>query len=203
MKNFTTTVILNSILVMTSGCASSRIVTSIDGHEVEVKCQPIYGSWCGKDYPAYEATGFKPDPVDQWDEACMEHDLCYDQNGKSGIEKCDREFSHRLERLNISGVPAPHQIINAYNVFKDKKPFREINVSLQDMWNVKTTSCDGRDGVPTIFCDVGMGRDNCEISMGKVDEGERCFCDYPAFYGQRGFFRGGRLWGKQRTASHF
>ena len=163
-------------LVVVSGCASNKmLVTNSDGDQVSVKCQPIYGNWCGKGYPAYNITGFKPKPVDVWDEACMQHDFCYGKYDKEkkevkriGEEICDREFSQTLEDLDTQGIPAPHQIINAYNYFKENKPYRQIYISWEDIWNVNTLSCEGNEGKPTLFCDVGLGRDNCEISTGII-----------------------------------
>ena len=194
-------------LIMT-GCSSKTFVRAENGQQVKVECQPIYGSWCGKGYPSYEVTGVKPKPVDIWDEACMEHDLCYDKYGENGEEMCDRKFSNKLEDIHILGIPVPHQIQNAYNVFKEDMIYRAINISFKDIWNANTVSCDGKEGIPALFCDVRMGPYNCEISMGMEWYGEKCFCRYPPFYPPlltpSGYFYGGiTLYGTQRTANDF
>ena len=168
-----------ALLAVANGCSHSSRVLNKQGKEVTVQCQPIYGNWCGKGYPAYKVTGYKPDPVDVWDEACMKHDLCYDKDGEDGEEFCDKEFSEELEFLDRQGIPAPHQIINAYNYFKDNKPYRQFGVSFKDIWNAYAVSCRGGEGLPTLFCDVGLGRNNCEISMGYEGENVNCFCATP------------------------
>jgi hypothetical protein len=179
-------------------CSNTDKLRNRNGELVTVNCQPVYGNWCGKGYPAYEVTGIIPSPVDPWDEACMNHDLCYDEYGEANEDMCDKIFSEELERLDSYGMPAPHQIVNAYNYFKDNKPYRNINITFKDLWDTNTLSCDGTEGLPTLFCDVGMGRDNCEISMGFEMEGADCFCDYP-----RGYNPPMRLYGIQKPAHRF
>ncbi len=186
-----------------SGCSNTQMIEDVYGNTVEVSCQPVYGNWCGKGYPAYETTGFKPEPVDQWDAACKRHDLCYDKYGEKSKDHCDRNFSNELESIYNSGVPVPHQIVNAYNVFKEHKSYRFVNVSFEDLWDAKTVSCDGTEGIPALFCDVNMGKMNCEVSMGLRMEGARCFCDYPAMQTPMGFFPGRRLFGNMKTANEF
>jgi len=189
-----------TILMGVIGCTSTTMVTNRDGEATKVKCQPIYGNWCGKGYPAYKVTGYKPRPVDVWDAACMEHDLCYDKYREEGKEVCDDIFSERIEYIDLEGVPAPHQIINAYNYFKSNKPYRHIYISFKDIWDANTVSCEGGEGIPTLFCDVGLGRDNCEISMGLQEKDLPCFCDFPR--GTR-YAPPGRYWGVQKTANDF
>ena len=144
---------------------------------VRVRCQPIYGNWCGKNYPASHITGVEPEPVDVWDAACMVHDKCYESRTSKSV--CDAEFSDRVEELGGQGVPAPRQLINAYNFFKESLPYRSIRITGEDIVNAMTLSCAGGDGTPAYFCDVGLGRHNCQITMGFRGEGEPCFCYFP------------------------
>lgn len=82
-------------------------------------------------------------------------------------------------------------------------PYRQLNVSFKDLWNANTVKCDGSEGKSILFCDVNMGRHNCEISTGLEMEGAPCFCDYLAINGPNGFFPGGRRFGRQKTANEF
>ena len=190
MTNGSKFLVVSLLLAGTVACSNQMTLKNKQGEEVRVTCQPIYGNWCGKGYPAYDVTGYKPDPVDVWDEACMQHDICYEGENRRA---CDRAFARRLERLDRQGVPAPHQIVNAYNYFKDRKPSRWFNVSFKDFFNVYALSCRGGHGQPVLFCDVGLGRQNCEISIGLEAYGHWCYCDGPS----------GRLVGFQRTADDF
>jgi hypothetical protein len=57
-------------------------------------CIPIYGNWCGIDYPP---RGTLPPPVDPYDAACMRHDIC---TGDSGDDTaCDLHFISELHAL--------------------------------------------------------------------------------------------------------
>jgi hypothetical protein len=202
----------NNILLFTIltfliiNCSHTQTLITPCGKEVKVKCQPVYGNWCGKGYPAYEVTDYMPEPVDVWDEACKEHDLCYDKHGnyRNTTEKeCDELLTQKFELLDLQGIPAPHQIINAYNYFKKNKPYRNMVISSKDLWIANTISCKGNEGIPTVFCDVGRGRDNCEITMGSKVQGTPCFCDYPPTASPFGFIPGGRYWGISKTANEF
>ncbi len=71
------------------------------------KCMPLYGNWCGVDYPP---PGSFPPPVDAFDAACMRHDLCTGRRG-FGNAVCDRALVADLERLRwqYGGLPRPLQ----------------------------------------------------------------------------------------------
>jgi len=57
---------------------------------------PIYGRWCG---PGHGGRALNdPPPIDAVDEACMMHDLCYDNRGFFDCG-CDRELI-----LNMPGA---------------------------------------------------------------------------------------------------
>ena len=195
-----------TLLLIVLGCNPGKIVTP-EGETVRYRCQPIYGNYCGKGYPAYHLTGYKPRPVDVWDRACMEHDFCYDEEGESGKDLCDDIFAQRLEELSIGGVPAPHEMVNAYNLFKDNKPYRQFYIDLWDILDATGLDCEGGEGEPTLFCDVGFGGYNCEISGQFGWEGAQCYCDYPqgVFDQFTGFLlvSPGRYPGFMRTADFF
>ena len=193
-----TVIFVITSVIMIAGCTTT--VPDRDGVPVKVKCQPIYGNWCGKGYPAYKVTGYVPTPVDVWDRACMIHDFCYDEYGDTGREICDIQFSRRLEGLDLQGIPAPHQMINAYNYFKRNKPFRHFTVTLEDLFAAITLPCQGGEGLPTLFCDVGLGRNNCEISTGLEGEGLPCFCNIPP--NPSGIYPG-VYYGIQKSADRF
>lgn len=59
-----------------------------------VKCVPIYGNWCGIDWPA---AGAVPPPVDAFDAACMRHDIC--TAGPGPDTPCDIAFVRELHAL--------------------------------------------------------------------------------------------------------
>jgi hypothetical protein len=49
---------------------------------------PIYGNWCG---PAHPKKGTNPKPIDKTDQACKNHDICYEKNGYLN-KKCDKQL---------------------------------------------------------------------------------------------------------------
>ena len=53
---------------------------------------PIYGNYCGFDYPK---SGVYPIPIDKIDLACKNHDKCYDKNGFFN-KKCDENIINEL-----------------------------------------------------------------------------------------------------------
>lgn len=55
---------------------------------------PIYGNYCGPDYPKTKSTAI---PIDMTDLACKDHDLCYEQNGYLNAT-CDQELVDDLKR---------------------------------------------------------------------------------------------------------
>ena len=56
---------------------------------------PIYGNYCGFDYPK---RGVYPIPIDKIDLACKNHDKCYDQNGFFN-KKCDENIINELKSV--------------------------------------------------------------------------------------------------------
>ncbi len=67
----------------------------LPGSAFAFKCIPLYGNWCGIDYPP---AGRFPPPIDEFDAACMKHDFC---TGGSffGKKYCDKGFSRELRYL--------------------------------------------------------------------------------------------------------
>jgi hypothetical protein len=70
------------------------------------KCMPIYGNWCGPDYPP---AGTSPPPVDPFDAACMHHDLC--TAGPGPDTACDIALVRELRGLaaRYGYLPRPLQ----------------------------------------------------------------------------------------------
>lgn len=80
-----------------AACTRSETIELSQDQQIEVECLPIYGNWCGEGYPAYLDTGFLPEPVDVWDQACMSHDICYDQSDEKGRGECDAIFTGEID----------------------------------------------------------------------------------------------------------
>lgn len=133
-------------------------------------CAPVYGNWCGENYPL---TGNDPPPVDVWDEACRAHDMCYD----SGRNKrsCDRQFQEELEDLSYDYL-APQAMANAHSWFKkDGQLVGFINLGSE--LRAATASCEGGDGREAVFyCQTYYGA--CELSSydGPGQPGGPCNC---------------------------
>jgi hypothetical protein len=70
------------------------------------KCMPIYGNWCGIDWPASAAVA---PPIDAFDAACMRHDIC--TAGPGPDTPCDIAFVNELHSLALvhGGLPRPLQ----------------------------------------------------------------------------------------------
>jgi len=75
------------------------------GNAAAFKCMPIYGNWCGIDYPS---RGWPP-PIDAFDAACMRHDLCTAQPGSD--TPCDIAFVGELRGVaaQLGYLPRPLQ----------------------------------------------------------------------------------------------
>ncbi len=78
------------------------------GAQAFIKCMPIYGNWCGIDYPP---EGTFPPPIDEFDAACMRHDLCTGGSDFFGNERCDRALVAELNllRAKYGFLPRPLQ----------------------------------------------------------------------------------------------
>ena len=74
---------------------------------------PVYGCWCGKNQPS---PGEHPYPVDPWDAACQEHDLCYRSYGRNNPH-CDIAFIQRLQATTYQLGYIPGQMQAAYTYF--------------------------------------------------------------------------------------
>ena len=103
-------------------------------------CAPVYGNWCGKDYPSDEKEN--PPAVDRWDEACREHDNCYSRS--TSKDKCDRRFVAKLEKLSWEEL-APQRMHNAHSwLLKDGWVGGIIRFQ-DEIWAMNA-SCKGGDG---------------------------------------------------------
>ncbi|MES9856903.1 MAG: hypothetical protein ABW166_09910 [Sedimenticola sp.] len=156
-------------LLAASGC--STVLHPIGGAE----CAPVYGNWCGENYPL---TGFEPRPVDAWDRACRKHDKCY-ESGKSK-DYCDEYFVAELEELSYQHL-APQEMHNAHSWFrKDGWLGGGINL-LDEAWSI-SASCEGGDGrAAEFYCALNQFNGcwlNPTISPGRA--GMPCSCGmYP------------------------
>lgn len=154
------------ILPVVSGCTSLAYRTGI------ANCAPVYGNWCGENYPLF---GYKPQPVDAWDEACRDHDRCYDRGEAQST--CDDEFLGDLERLSDQQL-APRRMHNAYSWFRrDGRVEGWIKFS-DEAWGI-LADCRGGDGrAAEFYCAVG-GRIECELgpTSGPGRAGMPCTCN--------------------------
>jgi hypothetical protein len=71
------------------------------------KCMPIYGNWCGVDWPP--PGSYAPPPVDAFDAACMRHDFC--TSGPGSDTPCDVALVGELHTLayQYGYLPRPLQ----------------------------------------------------------------------------------------------
>ena len=71
-----------------------------------MKCLPIYGNWCGPDHPHISQS---PPPVDEFDAACMRHDICTSFPADDTV--CDIRFVNELRGLSAKYgyLPRPLQ----------------------------------------------------------------------------------------------
>lgn len=69
-------------------------------------CMPVYGNWCG---PGHPRAGDAPPPVDEFDAACMRHDICTSGPVDSGV--CDLHLVGELRYLanKYNYLPRPLQ----------------------------------------------------------------------------------------------
>ncbi|MGB5736665.1 MAG: hypothetical protein WBM40_19730 [Thiohalocapsa sp.] len=86
-------------------CLTSLMLSGFGTPALAFKCMPIYGNWCGIDYPNH---GWPP-PVDAFDAACMRHDLC--TAGPNPQKPCDIAFVNELRGIaaRVGYLPRPLQ----------------------------------------------------------------------------------------------
>ena len=86
-------------------CLTGLMLSSVGTQALAFKCTPIYGNWCGINYPAQ---GWPP-PVDAFDAACMRHDLC--TAGAASNKHCDIAFVTELRGIaaQVGYLPRPLQ----------------------------------------------------------------------------------------------
>lgn len=93
--------IVSAFVLLLSGCGTLGGVA------------PVYGCWCGKGQPAPDEN---PTPVDAWDAACRNHDLCYRRYGDNN-RHCDAGFLGELQSIALSTGYMPGQMQGAYSYF--------------------------------------------------------------------------------------
>ena len=86
-------------------CLTGAVLFGVGTQAFAFKCMPIYGNWCGIDYPS---RGWPP-PVDAFDAACMRHDLC--TAGPGSNKPCDIVFVTELRSIaaQVGYLPRPLQ----------------------------------------------------------------------------------------------
>lgn len=72
---------------------------------------PVYGNWCGPEYPANPATAGAP--VDALDAACMRHDYCTAVQGRFDCG-CDLSF---MSELRSTQWPNPRAQSDARGIY--------------------------------------------------------------------------------------
>src|SRR5262245_19289128 len=105
LRLLSTAALVGSLLFLSS-CTSILYKMNV------VDCAPVYGNWCGENYPI---SGYDPDPVDEWDSACRDHDHCY--GSSQDKRSCDDELLEEFERLSYQQL-TPQRMYNAYEWFK-------------------------------------------------------------------------------------
>ncbi len=160
----------NAFLILTttsliSGCTSVLHTAGL------TDCAPVYGNWCGENYPT---TGYNPRAVDEWDRACRRHDKCYD-SGRDN-EYCDRRFIRELEILSYEQL-APQEMHNAYSWFRKDGNVGGWSNFGDEIWSL-SASCKGGDGRPAEFYCVINQFNGCTLDpeFGPGRSGMRCNC---------------------------
>ena len=90
------------------------------GGPVAAKCFPLYGNWCGANYPP---PGTNPPPVDVYDDACRHHDYCYASPVARSV--CDAALARELEVLayRTGYLPRPLQWVESLLRMKEGGPW--------------------------------------------------------------------------------
>lgn len=135
-------------------------------------CAPVYGNWCGENYPSH---GYNPRPVDAWDNACRNHDKCYDRDENK--EYCDRKFVEELEYLSRYQL-APTEMYNAHSWFLPDGWFGGNSNLSDEIWSIGA-SCEGGDGRATQFSCLVNQFTSCNLNpkMGAGRAGLYCNCN--------------------------
>jgi len=174
----------------------------------EKKCGPVYGNWCGENYPL---AGFNPPAVDNWDRACRAHDHCYESGEPK--KSCDKAFVSEVERLAEEQM-VPQEMMNAHAWFREGSMFKTDNQrfipsgtdfpsgaitppevhTLHQAWGI-IASCQGGDGAAAQFKCFVNSSVSCPIDPrsrpGKL--GMTCSCsniDEPGVIVRRFFIMG-------------
>ena len=166
--------IIVTLMVNFYGCAEIASTIRV------AKCGPVYGNWCGEGYPT---SGNDPDPVDEWDELCRDHDHCYDDG--TDKEECDVHLVRNLESLSRERL-APLRMHNAHTLFHPgSQIFAWFDIRHQ-AWAL-FADCKGGDGVAaTFYCQAGPML-TCPLNpfSGPGRAGMPCVCmGYPGIIGE-------------------
>lgn len=69
---------------------------------------PVYGNWCGPLHPD-DSILYEPEPIDEVDAYCMQHDKCYTENGYASCD-CDLDL---MEKFYLTEEYSSEQASNA------------------------------------------------------------------------------------------
>ena len=156
-------------LVFVSGCAPL-------GYKIGLAdCAPVYGNWCGENYPL---PGNNPPPVDGWDRACRDHDKCYEGGRRKSA--CDERFVEDLNDL-ASRIPIPQRMHNALSWFREDGNFWG-RTRFSDVYWAFSADCKGGDGEEAQFYCVSYVQYypyyfKCDVSTGRGLDGMPCRCN--------------------------
>ena len=157
--------ILLVIWTLLNGCTSVFYKLGI------LECGPVYGNWCGENYPL---AGNDPAPVDSWDRACRAHDRCYEE-GKKSRDSCDSAFIRELSRLSRTRL-APQRMHNAYSYFQRDGRIDGWIQFVDEVWGF-SASCKGGDGEGAqFFCQSNFAVCPLNPDMGPGRAGFPCIC---------------------------
>ena len=146
------------------GCAATGFAGLKD-------CAPVYGNWCGKNYPH---KGENPPAVDKWDAACRSHDRCYENGTKKDL--CDRRFVATLERLGREQL-VPLRMYNAHSWFRKDGWVAAVFRAQDEIW-AAGASCKGGDGCPARFaCSTAWNWCPLNPNRGGGHAGMPCYCN--------------------------
>jgi len=117
---------------------------------------PIYGNWCGLNYPADPSIA--AEPIDDLDAACKQHDICYESRGMYDCS-CDGEMSATVAKLAADPLSNSEQLrfSKAFNLYMSNSicngDTSQKTVPSRLLNTIINTSKAGIDGLMGMFSD--------------------------------------------------
>jgi len=117
------------------GSFKERIELSRRGNPKDEGQFPVYGNWCG---PKHPKKGRSPIPIDEIDNACKKHDLCYSSNEYFSC-KCDAQLLFDLSEIKRQRLKGKG--------FITYKEYRELENNITKIIRVyfASTACSPED----------------------------------------------------------